>query len=166
MALIDKLQVKEKLYRKNVVDIPTCDMCMDGVIRDEQGRFCGGFAKYTYNCGSNVAELCAIREGLLVAEGLGIRKLEIESDSMYAIQVCRGEIQATWYLNAVQKVIKFFCEKFEVISFSHKYREANNVTDVLAKGASKKSLLGVWLSEPPREICESLFNDLIGITYP
>lgn len=35
-----------------------------GVIWDEQGRFRGGFAKYTYNCGSNVGELCAIREGL------------------------------------------------------------------------------------------------------
>lgn len=101
-----------------------------------------------------------------VAEVLGIRKLEIESDSMYDIQVCRGEIQTTWYLNAVQKDIKFLCEKFEVTSFSHKYPEANNVADVLAKGASKKSLLGVWLVEPPREICESLSNDLMGITYP
>lgn len=53
-------------------------------------------AKYIFNIGNNVAEVWAIRDGMLVVKEEGIGNLEIESDFVYAMQLCRKEALIPW----------------------------------------------------------------------
>lgn len=110
----------------------------------------------------NVAEVWAIRDGLQLAKEMGIRKLEVESDSTYVVQLCNKEIQVTWFLRGLTEDIYKMKQSFEDVVFKQRFREANSVEDLLAKDSAARLMEGVWISQPPKEIIQVLGDDLIG----
>lgn len=67
---------------------------------------------HIYRNGNTVAEIWAIRQGLLLAIQLGYSIVEVESDSVYAIQLCRKLVSSPWYLKRLVENIHFFGEVF------------------------------------------------------
>lgn len=115
-----------------------------GVVRDDAGSFVAGFAKFIYQNVSNLAEVWAAREGLLLGVKLGITKLEVECDLTYTVQLCNGEVTPPWYLKTLVQDIVDLKKRFEDLVFVHDYRESNYVADTLSKKASERTLEGVW----------------------
>lgn len=89
-----------------------------GVLRGDQGGFLACYAKHIFKNDNNVAEVWAIRNGLLLAKEMGIKKLEVESDSTYAIQLCNKEVLVPWSLHALVEGISILKGSFESISFN------------------------------------------------
>ena len=58
-----------------------------GLLRDENGNCIAGFVGYIGFAGSLLAELMAIRHGLLLAWQYGFRRVECESDCLKAVQI-------------------------------------------------------------------------------
>ncbi|KAI3907566.1 hypothetical protein MKW98_016210 [Papaver atlanticum] len=67
-----------------------------GILRASDGHFLAAFARHIYHSSNNVAELWAIRDGLKLASSLGMKRLVVESDSKYAVNVCKGLLHGTW----------------------------------------------------------------------
>jgi ribonuclease HI len=104
-----------------------------GVIRDSRGDWVRGFSRSIGLASSVQAELRALLDGLLMTVELNIPFLEIEMDSLVAVNL----ILATHLANAFLRSIVFYCrcllQKFEGVSIKHIYREANMCADLLAK---------------------------------
>lgn len=95
-----------------------------GVIRSDQGGYQACFSKHIFKNDNNMVEVCSIRDGLVFAKELGIKKLEVESDSTFAIQLCEKEIQIPWSLKALVEDTQHLKACFDVISFNQRYTEA------------------------------------------
>ena len=52
-----------------------------GVMRNDEGEWCGGFVVIIGRCGAPLAELWGVYYGLVVAWEKGVRRLEVEVDS-------------------------------------------------------------------------------------
>ncbi|XP_026451125.1 uncharacterized protein LOC113351336 [Papaver somniferum] len=137
-----------------------------GVVRDDDGSFVAGFAKHIYQNGCNMTEVWEVRNGLQTVIQPGIKKLEVDCDSTFAIQLCRGEVQAPWHLRGLIQDIEVMKMKFEDIVFEQQYKEANFMDDTLAKKASERNLEGIWIDIPPDEIINKLVDDIHGVSYP
>ncbi|XP_026459910.1 uncharacterized protein LOC113360635 [Papaver somniferum] len=61
-----------------------------GIIRDSDRDFVACFGKHIYKNNHNVAEVWAIRDGLSLDVELGLRHVEVESDSVY---ICYPAVQ-------------------------------------------------------------------------
>ncbi|XP_026416488.1 uncharacterized protein LOC113311918 [Papaver somniferum] len=93
-----------------------------GVMRDSEGQFLACFANHIYRNGNIVAEIQAIRQGLLLAIQLGYSFVEVESDSAYTVQLCRKLVPSPWYLKHLVEDIHFLVKFFGNVVFTHMYR--------------------------------------------
>ncbi|CAN0857262.1 Putative ribonuclease H protein At1g65750 [Linum grandiflorum] len=66
---------------------PTKLAAAGGVIRTDTGRFVKAFTVNLGSCSITRAELRAIADGLQLAWTLGIRRIQVQSDSMAAIAI-------------------------------------------------------------------------------
>ncbi|XP_026429615.1 uncharacterized protein LOC113326017 [Papaver somniferum] len=137
-----------------------------GVVRDDAGSFVAGFSRYIFQNGNNVVEVRDTRDGLQLAVQVGIKKLKVNCDSNYTVQLCTSEAAPPWYLRGLVQDINALKEKFEDVVFVHQYRESNFITDNLSKKASDRTLEGVWFTNPPEEIVNNLVADIQGVSYP
>ncbi|GLT77990.1 hypothetical protein SLA2020_495420, partial [Shorea laevis] len=120
-----------------------------GVIRDNNGDWVIGYAKNLGFGSNNDAEFWGIKLGLELALRLGFRKLEIEADSLLAINAINGVFTP----NATHKPLITCCRslipRFDEVMLTHIYREANGVADTLAKhGASMEEHFVTFDSVP------------------
>ncbi|KAI3857682.1 hypothetical protein MKW98_028946, partial [Papaver atlanticum] len=62
-----------------------------GVLRDDLGKFIAAYAQHIFRNNNNMAELRAIKEGLILAYNMRKKQLIVESDSTYVIILCEGK---------------------------------------------------------------------------
>jgi len=85
---------------------------------------------------NNIAEWCALIEGLKLALSHGCRELEVRGDSQLVIRQISGQ-----YRVKSENLIPLFnearklCENFEKLSFKWVEREENSYTDSLSNRA-------------------------------
>ncbi|XP_065859433.1 factor of DNA methylation 4-like [Euphorbia lathyris] len=103
-----------------------------GVLRDASGAWLAGF---THNLGmgsSFSAELWGILSGIKLATRMGIKRLLVESDNLVAInRISDCQALCMSSRNLIKAILRLR-PAFEVLSFSHIYREQNRVADRLA----------------------------------
>lgn len=138
------------------------DAEIGGIIRVDNGGFQACLARHIYKNDNNVAEVWEIREGLLLEKNIGIKKLEVETDSTYAVQLCKRETSTPWVMRSLIKDIEELMLSFDDIVIGQRYREANGVADYLAKSSVAKEIEGEWITSPPTSILRLLSNDLVG----
>lgn len=63
------------------------------VVRDQNGTLLTGLAKKHAAGSSFMAETLAMRDGIFLANSLGLHRVILESDSLEVVQACRKEIQ-------------------------------------------------------------------------
>jgi len=91
---------------------------------------------------NNVAEYTGLIIGLREAINLGIRKINVEGDSMLVIKQMKGEYKVkSNNLIDLYNEAKLLQNKFEYISFKHIYRENNRRADELSNLAISKDYI-------------------------
>ncbi|WZZ66780.1 hypothetical protein YC2023_078150 [Brassica napus] len=106
-----------------------------GVIRDENGRWKGGFAINIGICSAPLAELWGVYYGLCIAWDNGIRRLEVEVDSESVVGFLKTGIHDTHPLSFLVRLCYGFISRDWIVKISHVYREANRLADGLANYA-------------------------------
>jgi hypothetical protein len=77
--------------------------------------------------------LRALLDGLLMTVELNIPFLEIEMDSLVAVDLILATHPANAFLRSIVSDCRCLLQKFEGVSIKHIYREANMCADLLAK---------------------------------
>ncbi|CAN1815055.1 Putative ribonuclease H protein At1g65750 [Linum perenne] len=90
-----------------------------GLIKDDRGNFAQAFSANVGNCSITRAEMKAVVEGLKLAWSVGIRKLEVQSDSRVALTLLLDSAQTTHQHMAFVAEFQELCSREWSISFSH-----------------------------------------------
>ena len=93
----------------------------------------GGFSRAIGVTTSVQAELRALIDGLKLAIDLGILNLEIEIDSLVAVDLVNSMTTPNVFLSTIVTDCRSIMEIFELCSLKHIFREANGCADLLAK---------------------------------
>jgi ribonuclease HI len=131
-----------------------------GVLRDCRGAWVRGFSRHIDYASSVQAELRALLDGLLMTVELNIPYLEIEMDSLLAVDLILAVHPANAFLRSIVYDCRCLLEKFEGVSIKHIYREANVCADLLAKAGCDQLDEFILFCTPPAHVLEALRFDL------
>ena len=120
-----------------------------GVIRDHEGKWLKGYARSLGSTNNCMAELWALRDGLLLAKEMGLHNLIIELDALSVVLLLNNNTTNSTLeplLNDCRNLVR----EFPNMQIKHIYGEANQCADVMAKlGASSVTSFVVFLHPPP-----------------
>ncbi|CAA7019726.1 unnamed protein product [Microthlaspi erraticum] len=135
-----------------------------GVIRDGDGKWCGGFALNIGRCTAPLAELWGVYYGLVIAWERKFSLLEFEVDSELVVGFLKRGINTSHLLSFLVRLCHGYLEKDWSVRITHVFREANRLADSLANHAFSLPL-GFHLFEHVPPLLESLrWEDEIAVT--
>ena len=130
-----------------------------GVIRNHLGDWVGGFSRAIGVTTSVQVELRALKDGLNLAIDLGILNLEIEMDSLVAVQCVNSLSTPNAFFSTIVTDCKSLMERIENCSLKHIFREANGCADLLAKAGCNQYQDFIYFPNAPAYVLEALaFN--------
>lgn len=134
-----------------------------GIIREDQGKFIGGFSVWYGTRTNTLAELLALRHGLLMCLAMNIAQVCVESDSMVVVMAVQPGRPDNWRLEFVlRECLNLIPARAEIV---HGYRQKNQVADRLAAfaHAHKKRLEYYRVRGLPKEARRAFLADINGI---
>lgn len=105
-----------------------------------------------------MAEVLALRDGILLASSLSLDRIILESDNLEAVQACRKEIQRG-DIRAILEDIWKTKQQFEFCGFTWTSRQGNQLAHHIAAMAKEKMLPPNWTYNIPDFIKELLLQD-------
>ena len=119
------------------------------MIRNHDRAWLKGFARGLGHTNSVLAELWALRDGLMLAKEMGIQQLIIELDALSVVILMNNESKNLLMeplLTDCRNLLKEFLNKRVI----HAYHEANQCADALAKlGVQSLYSFAVFCNPPP-----------------
>jgi ribonuclease HI len=135
-----------------------------GVIRNHVDDWVGGFSLAIGITTSVQVELRALKDGLNLAIDLGILNLEIEMDSLVAVELVNSITSPNAFLSTIVTDCRSLIERFESCSFKHIFREANGCADLLTKTGCTLRSDFISFSNAPAYVLEALAFDVSSAT--
>jgi ribonuclease HI len=131
------------------------------VARDFKGKFLYASCKeLLFVADPFMAEAYALREGLSMAQHLGVNKVVIQSDNLQVIETMNnGGFWATTSAAIFEDCV-ILAAGYRNISFDHCNREANEVAYELARYSFHDHVDQIWDSDPPSCLLPKLINDV------
>jgi len=131
------------------------------VIRDASGGFIAAAHSFLpHVLDAAMAEVSALRDGLLLAQQIGCYRLEVQADCLEVVNtMLDGGFSATASAPIFDECSQIWKE-FVAISISHCNRESNSVAHELARLAMVLKDSVIWAEEPPPSILQLLVNDV------
>ena len=130
-----------------------------GLIRDHNGMWIGSFSRNIGFTHSMAAELWGLRDGLLLAKNLNIKKLMIETDAQTITNVLNSRSvfpdSPHPYLNIINDC-ESLLQCFEEARIDNIHREGNHCANILAKGGIHSTSAFYLHPHPPLVFCISL----------
>ena len=96
----------------------------------------------------------------MLATELGILKLEVEMDSLVAVELINSITTPNVFLSSIVTDCRYLMESFEHSSLKHIYREANGCADLLAKAGCAQFLDFISFPIAPAHVLEALAFDV------
>ena len=137
-----------------------------GALRNGEGEWCGGFAINIGSCTAPLAELWGVYYGLVVAWEKGVRRLEVEVDSMMVMEFLTIGIGDTHPLSFLVRLCHGFLTRDWLVRFVHVYREANRLADGLANLAFTLPFGFHSFVVAPIEVAVLVHEDVAGPLRP
>jgi ribonuclease HI len=103
-----------------------------GLLRDSNGNWIHGFARFLGNCSSTIAELWALKDGLTLAHSLGFSLISIELDAEMVVLLLKNPSTVNLVMEPLLSDYRHLLQLFDNPVVQHVYREANQCTDALA----------------------------------
>lgn len=137
-----------------------------GILRDASGKFIFAFSHKLEPCSVLEAELWAIYHGLSLAWGRGFRNIIIDSDSINAVKLLsEGCDQLHPCLHLVRGMKSMIVQPAD-IRWSHIWREANQIADILAKESTTLPFPCKIHDVAPPSLFMALIADGCGTVFP
>ncbi|XP_022760086.1 uncharacterized protein LOC111306518 [Durio zibethinus] len=135
------------------------------ILRDQNAIFKVACAVPIKACRDLVmAELIALKHGLIIAINYGVDYIEIEGDQPLVIQMLQGH-QATPFYEICRGVLHecFNCIKnFRSVKVHQIHQYSNCAANDIARIATELQELSYWDGNPPSAIVNTLVTDVIG----
>lgn len=112
-----------------------------------------------------LVELYAIWRGLVLALGLRIREIWVESDSMSVVKTINRQQSYNSRASSCLKHVWCLLNKFEKYKVSHVWRESNRAADCLSKMDRVENDVVIWPSDFPERLCNIIKDDAQGRWY-
>uniref|UniRef100_A0A2N9FTH8 RNase H type-1 domain-containing protein n=1 Tax=Fagus sylvatica TaxID=28930 RepID=A0A2N9FTH8_FAGSY len=135
-----------------------------GVIRNHLGDWVGGFSRAIGVTTSVQAELRALKDGLNLAIDFGILNLEIEMDSLVAVECVNSISTPNVFFSTIVTDCRSLMERFEKCSLKHIFREANGCADLLTKAGYNQNPDFISFPNAPAYVLEALAFDVSNAT--
>lgn len=136
-----------------------------GLLRDYRGDPICAFVSKAPGDDIFLVELWAVWRGLVLALGLGIKVIWVESDSLSVVKTINKKQpfspKAASCLYHIWELLK----KFEKYKISHSWRETNRAADHLSKMAVLGSDMVFWPSDFPKSLGNIIKDDAEGKFY-
>ncbi|KAE8770646.1 hypothetical protein D1007_57566 [Hordeum vulgare] len=135
------------------------------VVRDDKGTFMAALCSdipFAEDAGS--AKARGLRDGLLLANELGLEQLVVECDAMEVVDTMCDEGNSLGPAAAIYEECAFLAKNFSFIQFQFCPREANMVADTLARNVVTTRTIK-WFEEPPGFLVDVLANDVTLLSY-
>jgi len=154
-----------KLNTDGSCDVSRVRSGCGGLLRNSDGIFVMGFAKFLGSCSVLRAEACGLLEGLQCASEIGIAKLQIECDSSLLVDAVIGSSPLGADVGSIVRMIRLRLQEFEEWLISHVFRESNSCADFLAAiGRDRDDGNTVkFLQSPSTDFTMLLLRDEMGI---
>ncbi|OAY51114.1 uncharacterized protein LOC110616199 [Manihot esculenta] len=136
-----------------------------GLLRDYRGDAICGFVSKAPLDDVFLVELSAVWRGLVLASGLGIKAVWVESDSLSVVKTINGEQSHRRKAEKCLKQIWLLLKKFDSYQVSHSWRETNKAADYLSKMALQKSDVVLWPCDFPSGLQNIIKDDAEGRIY-
>ena len=109
------------------------------VIKDNQGKTLHTLSLFIGEATNNIAEYLSLIFALHEARVLGLRNIEIYSDSQLVVSQMKEKYKTRdRILKVLQEIVKHLSAKFEEISYNYIYRRDNREADQLATRAIRE----------------------------
>ncbi|KAJ7965884.1 HVA22-like protein [Quillaja saponaria] len=136
-----------------------------GLLRNPRGYPICAFASKAPLGDIFLVELWAIWRGLVLALGLGVKVIWVESDSMSAVKTINKEQSCCPKADTCLKSIWALLEQFEKFQVSHSWRETNRAADHLAKMFTLRNDVVLWPTQFPSSLWKIIRDDAKGKEY-
>ena len=137
-----------------------------GVIHNCNGNWVKGYKRRVGVATSIIAEFWALRDGLILADQLGITHLAVELDVKVIVQLVLSNNNSSRAYSPLLNDCRFLLSRFQHFKVNHVFREANRVADKLAKEGCSSPFDFVIIENPNSvELCNILSSDAQGLYY-
>ena len=140
-----------------------------GIIRDHTGGWIKGFSWKIGITNSLAAELWGLRDGLVLAHQLNIKKIIIELDAKAVLELVHPAKFTSLSHHPYGALItdrRSFIQDFEEASLQHTFQEGNATADLLAKAGTSLLCPFVLFDYPPLFSVSQVLADCWGVKYP
>ncbi|XP_057974669.1 uncharacterized protein LOC131162332 [Malania oleifera] len=136
-----------------------------GLLRDYQGDPICAYVSKAPRVDIFLVELWAVWRGLVLAWGLGVKVLWVESDSMSVVKTINREQPSSSKAGNCLKHIWQLLTKFEKYRVTHSWRETNRAADCLAKMDLMGNDVVLWPPDFPSCLRNIIKDDAQGKMY-
>ena len=133
-----------------------------GAVRDEHGEWIAGFSRYIGTSSSIVAEMWALRDGLVLCKNLNIQCLVVELDANMIVNVLTKPDYANNIISPILDDCKQMLTQFQQVQIRHFFRQANCCADLMARKGAEQQLDYCAFSSPPVDVLKIFRKDLDG----
>jgi ribonuclease HI len=131
------------------------------VIRDYRGQCIAASQKFLpYVVDTPMAEAYALREGLVLAQHIGINNFVLQTDCTQVVETMRDDGFCATAATAIYDDCKIMWSGFDRVEVEHCHREANPVAHEFARVSFESTNSCIWVDEPPSFIISKLVNDV------
>nr|ABW81036.1 unknown [Arabidopsis lyrata subsp. lyrata] len=135
-----------------------------GVLRNSDGKWCGGFALNIGRCSAPLAELWGVYYGLYTAWEHRVTRLVLEVDSSLVVGFLTTGIGDSHPLSILVRLCYGFIARDWIVRVTHVYRKANRFADGLANYVFSLPLGFHDFVSVPVVVDSFLRDDVVGTT--
>ena len=131
-----------------------------GLIWDEEGNWVLGYSRQIGITSSFIAELWALRDGLMMCVDRNFPAVVVEMDAKVIIEVLNNPNNTNLIISSIVDDCRKLASRIPRIQFEHCYREANRSADMLARMGANQSSSFSFHSSPPEDVKPLLDFDI------
>ena len=108
-------------------------------------------------------EFWALRDGLLLANQIGVQNLVIELDAKVVVELVQSETTSNAFYSSLLAEYRSLLGRFQHCKVQHVFREVNRVTDTLVKLGCHMQENFVIMDSPPSDVMSNfVYSDAMG----
>ena len=129
------------------------------MIRDHSDHWIKGYSRALGTTNSFIAELWALRNGLIIAKDLGLNNLIVELDALSVVHMINNDT-SNLLIEPLLSDCKSLYREIPNKQIQHVYREANQCADALARlGSSVISSFAIFVVPLPMVVSLLAFDE-------
>ena len=136
-----------------------------GILRSDSGLWIQAFSRSIGKTTSFLAELWALRDGLIMCLNLRISALEVEIDAQAVVELMNNDNTSNATNSSLVADCRLLISQIPQIKVSHCYREANAYADALARIGSLQDSDMLYYDSPLSNLLEFYLVDLYGLFH-